>query len=126
MKKKIRSVVLAVLSILLIFIIPACSTRNIYTNPGEEFYLKFGQTASIQGEDMTIKFTQVVSDSRCPSGVQCVWQGEVTCLLEINYQGSTYSKTLTQSGLTSDLAKAEFQNYQISFNVSPILPQANN
>lgn len=32
-----------------------------------------------------------VSDSRCPTGVQCIWQGEVTVKGELSENGSKYS-----------------------------------
>ena len=34
-----------------------------------------GQTASIEGEKLVIKFKAVLEDSRCPVNVVCVWAG---------------------------------------------------
>jgi hypothetical protein len=36
---------------------------------GQEFTLSIGQNAAITGENLTIKFAEVISDSRCPQGV---------------------------------------------------------
>lgn len=44
---------------------------------GEPFRLAQGETASVTGTQMTVRFAEVVSDSRCPVGVQCVRAGDV-------------------------------------------------
>jgi hypothetical protein len=41
----------------------------------KEFSLGIGQTASIEGEKLVIKFKAVLEDSRCPVNVACVWAG---------------------------------------------------
>jgi hypothetical protein len=41
----------------------------------KEFSLGIGQTASIEGEKLVIKFKAVLEDSRCPVNVVCVWAG---------------------------------------------------
>ena len=41
----------------------------------KEFSLGIGQTASIEGERLVIKFKAVLEDSRCPVNVVCVWAG---------------------------------------------------
>ena len=41
----------------------------------KEFSLGIGQTASIEGENLIIKFKAVLEDSRCPVNVVCVWAG---------------------------------------------------
>lgn len=42
---------------------------------------------SMQLGDKSIKFKKVVSDSRCPKGVTCVWAGEVKVLVEFYEDG---------------------------------------
>jgi hypothetical protein len=48
-------------------------------NPGalvdKEFSLGIGQSASIDGEKLVIKFKAVLEDSRCPINVVCAWVG---------------------------------------------------
>jgi hypothetical protein len=41
----------------------------------EPLALKFGQTVKFADEPISLAFTGVVEDSRCPIGVQCVWAG---------------------------------------------------
>jgi hypothetical protein len=36
-----------------------------------------------QAEDIQIKFMDVLSDSRCPEDVTCIWAGQVVALIEV-------------------------------------------
>jgi hypothetical protein len=86
---------------------------------GDSFSLAVGQSASIEGEDLAIKFIDVVADSRCPSGVQCIWQGQVACLVEITYSGTGQQTVLTYPGLTQEPSETQFGSYQFTFSVDP-------
>ncbi len=86
---------------------------------GESFSLAVGQSASIDGEDLAIKFIDVVADSRCPSDVVCIWQGEVACLVEITYSGTGQQIVLTYPGLTQEPSEAQFGSYLFTFSVEP-------
>lgn len=98
-----------------------CDNRpeEISAELGQEFELKLGQTAVIKNEQIKFKFVEVAGDSRCPTGATCIWQGEVTCILEITYLGETYTKTITQPGLSAEMATDVFQEYEINFSVLP-------
>jgi hypothetical protein len=87
---------------------------------GQEFSLSVGQSAAVSGEDLTIKFIEVTSDSRCPQDVTCIWAGEVSCLIEVA-KGSldAYKLVLTQPGLTDQTATQDFDGYEIMFRVDP-------
>ena len=37
--------------------------------------IKVGREKKVEGGDLRIAFDRVAEDSRCPAGVQCVWQG---------------------------------------------------
>ena len=50
----------------------------------EEFTLKNGQQVTIDGEKLTLKFSSVFHDSRCPSSVTCVWAGNGAIVLEVS------------------------------------------
>jgi hypothetical protein len=47
------------------------------------FDLRAGQTARVEGTSLTISFTGVIEDSRCPVDVQCVWAGNGAATLVI-------------------------------------------
>ncbi len=44
---------------------------------------------------VTITPTEVVSDSRCPSDVQCIWAGNVGIRMKATYNGTTTSAVLS-------------------------------
>lgn len=43
--------------------------------------VRVGVTVEVGGEPITITFERVTEDSRCPTGVQCVWAGDATVRL---------------------------------------------
>jgi hypothetical protein len=86
---------------------------------GESFTLAVGQSASIDGEDLAVEFIDIIADSRCPLDVQCIWQGEVACLVEITYSGTGQQKVLTYPGLTQEPSETQFGSYQFTFSVDP-------
>ena len=57
--------------------------KVVVTELNTEFNLNFEQTAEIKNEKLSIKF-QTVSDSRCPKGANCIWQGEGKVTLNVN------------------------------------------
>ena len=48
----------------------------------DQFRLKVNQTTS-EPESISVTFLNVTGDSRCPSGVTCVWQGDVTAVVNV-------------------------------------------
>jgi len=88
-------------------------------NLDQEFSLPPGQSATIAGENLVIKFVEVISDGRCPKGAICIWPGEAGSSIEIiTNSESSYRKILTQPGL-SKTAKTSFFNYKIAFDLQP-------
>jgi hypothetical protein len=59
----------------------SAGAANVHIN--KEFSLCVGQTASIGGENLVIKFKAVLEDSRCPVNVVCVWAGNGKVELEV-------------------------------------------
>ena len=88
-------------------------------NLDQEFSLSLGQNIMIAGENLAIKFIEVISDGRCPRGAICIWPGEANCLIEIvTHSESSYRKVLTQTGLSRP-SKTSFANYKITFDLQP-------
>lgn len=109
----LSSVVVALLAV------TGCSgPATIEALPDIDFTLTPGQTADVAGEDLSIRFVEVVSDSRCPKGATCIWAGEASCLIEVTSSGSTFSKVLTQPGAASP-ATDEFADYGVTFDLLP-------
>ncbi|WP_051199639.1 hypothetical protein [Christiangramia echinicola] len=85
-----------------------------------------------------IKFNKIVSDSRCPNGVTCIWAGEVKVLIEFYEDGEFKGdKVITGSNISlgqnevvsgTDISIAEFFNVKglkIKGVVVSPYPQAN-
>jgi len=110
----------AVISLLLVTVLLASCTLAEVTVPlGQEFSLSVGHRAVISGEDLRIEFVDVVTDSRCPKDVVCIWAGEVKCLVELVSSGSAERVELTEPGLTGDTNRQAFKEYQLTFTVTP-------
>jgi hypothetical protein len=54
---------------------------------GQQFELRVGGQATISGEALTVSFQGVPSDSRCPTGVQCVWAGNAVVQVVLSQGG---------------------------------------
>ncbi|MFL5640104.1 MAG: hypothetical protein ACJ78M_12080 [Gemmatimonadaceae bacterium] len=59
----------------------------ITAEPGTSFTLPLGKTAAIRGTDARLTFTEVREDSRCPTDVTCVWEGDAKIAVSISQQG---------------------------------------
>lgn len=69
---------------IVLFLFSGCSKKTIL--PTVPFELTFNQqgTLSADGTVLTVQFTQLVEESRCPPNVQCIWAGQVAVKLKIN------------------------------------------
>lgn len=66
---------------------------------GEEFSLAVGEIVSVEGAMLSVEFVEVIEDSRCPTGVQCVWEGN----------GAIMVRTITDAGLEADTLHTNLQ-----------------
>jgi len=99
--------------------VAGCTGKSdIQANLGESFSLAAGQSAAISGENLSIRFVELISDSRCPQGAVCIWEGEASSIVDITYSGEVNRKMLVQPGITS-FTDTNFGVYTISFQVNP-------
>lgn len=58
--------------------LPACASVDsiIIAEPDVAFSLPVGKTAGVAGSTTRLTFRQVSEDSRCPTNVVCVWEGD--------------------------------------------------
>lgn len=52
-----------------------------------------GETVILKG--VSIKFIEVVEDSRCPTGLNCIWAGRAIVKTQVTANGKSAEKTLT-------------------------------
>ena len=94
---------------------------DINTPLGQQSMLEPGQAVLVTDEQLSIRFKEVLNDSRCPTGVTCIWAGQIACLLEVTYQDTPNDLVITEMG--SGPGTADFNGYTFAFNVQPY-PQA--
>jgi hypothetical protein len=51
--------------------------------PPADLVLLVGDAKAVEGEDFSLYFKEVRSDSRCPRDAQCFWAGEAIVVLEV-------------------------------------------
>lgn len=114
---KLTITILLLMGIVALF--PACSGQPASQTAdfGQEIILTPGQKVSLADDELVLRFVEAVNDSRCPTGVQCIWAGEVSVKVGIEYQGQTKSMVLTQSG--SSESDTRLLDFRISFDVQP-------
>ena len=93
------------------------TTAGQTVSPGQESELAPGQTVTIAGTGLSLRFVEIVADSRCPTGVQCIWAGEASALVEISYQDSVNQRVLTVPG--SSTGQAAFNDFTFIYQIEP-------
>ena len=58
---------------------PACDGG---ASLNKEFKLRFGGDTAV-GDGLKVKFSALVEDSRCPKGVDCIWEGNAKIRVEL-------------------------------------------
>lgn len=85
MRAAMRSLIFAVT-------LAACGRSTTDPQLGDNNEVRYGAAVTIPGDTTTVRFTDVTSDSRCPTGAQCVWAGEAVVLFTV---GGSEKVTLT-------------------------------
>ena len=89
MKTASRWLIVAVLALAM----TACqASRKAEADPvefalGQQFPLSGGQEATIAGENLRVRFTDVLEDSRCPTEVECFWTGQARIAVAVEPAG---------------------------------------
>jgi hypothetical protein len=89
----------------------ACATVDsvIVAEPGTAFSLPLGRTATLGDNGSRITFRRVTEESRCPSSVVCVWEGDAKIEVTVSSDGGPSAsrifslKTPNNEGSVGDL-----------------------
>ena len=105
---KISYLVFGIVFIAVLTIVPnalgaTSSGKNVIL---DQFSLKVNQTAS-EPASISVKFLDVTGDSRCPSGVACIWQGDVTAVVNIMKNNQDMGNFNLINGLSDKNATAQ-------------------
>lgn len=75
----------------------------------------------------SLKFNEVISDSRCPQGVTCIWAGEAIISVEVYEDGKCIEEKLIS--VTSTNIPLDFSAENIIYNIAGLslnpLPSVN-
>lgn len=92
-----------------------CATVDtaVVAEPGAEFNLALGQTATLSGTAYRLTFNRVAEDSRCPTDVVCVWAGDAK--IELIISRSTAPAVIRIASLTPPNSEVTSDNLKIRF-----------
>lgn len=78
----------------------------------ESFELRIGHSARVDGA-LDVRFDDVVQDSRCPTGVTCIWAGDAVVRLHLGFGGDSATTDLhTNAG--AGVQHAVFAGYDVA------------
>jgi len=80
----------------------------------EEFDLRIGASATVSGEPLAVTFEALLEDSRCPTSVTCIREGEGIIRVRLRVSGKE-SGTLTLHTQVDSLREGTFENYRVRF-----------
>ncbi|MDA1349416.1 MAG: hypothetical protein O3A47_11225 [Chloroflexi bacterium] len=85
------------------------------TRLDEPFKIKEGDSAALVSESLEVRFDAVVSDSRCPANVTCIWAGEAKVAVSLaDSSGNEIGKVELTIGADPDAAYANVGDYSIA------------
>ncbi len=106
---------------------PAIESDFIVATLDVPFQLKINQTAELESENLQLRFSSVTEDSRCATGVQCIWAGRGTILIDIlNNENSIGAFSLSTEGGLSNTTFDEYTLKLTTLNPYPIINQTIN
>lgn len=107
---------------LLCFLIPAFllaqEEQNKSTKEVEKIYADLGVGELLAIGKNKVNFIRVISDSRCPKQVTCIWPGEARILIGIEKNGKYLEKELVVSGSGAEIPLGEDIVFQFT-HLSP-------
>ena len=77
----------------------------------KEFKLRFGGDAAV-GDGVKVKFSALVEDSRCPKGVDCIW--EVNAKIKVELKGAGKESATFELNTNVEPKVASGAGYEIS------------
>jgi hypothetical protein len=90
---------------------------------GQTFPLKVGQSITVEADGLEVVFERVVSDSRCPRGVQCIRAGEAT--ISVAAEKAPAARAAIELRTVASAAEAAYGPYRIRLLSLNPYPDAN-
>lgn len=104
------------------------SSQNAAQMQSQVIYFNEGENKFLKEYEMNVTFKKLIEDSRCPEGVNCIWQGAATA--EVELMGLATRPYTVRVSTISDTQKgyskaADFNGYTITLaNVTPTPTQS--
>lgn len=121
----------SLLAIVVLFSTFAFGQEETAETPKIAIKVGLGETVLIKG--IAIKFLEVLEDSRCPTGVTCIWAGRAIVNVEVANNGTKQVKKMifgeTKRGETKDTnlySSSEFAINGLTLNPYPTSENSNN
>ena len=113
------------ISLIIFILVFSSSCSNSEAPLDKKFWLDFNATRPITDTPLTLSFIDI-NDSRCPLGLECVWEGKVIVTLLASHEES--EKTITQAieltlNATKESTSTVYKNYAII--LSSVIPKPN-
>jgi hypothetical protein len=69
----------------ILFLVNTCeNSKSVHpVELNQEFQLKFQEAAKLKAEDIAIRFTSLIQESRCPQEVHCITAGKAEIALQL-------------------------------------------
>jgi hypothetical protein len=101
-----------------VFFLSCASAMYTRQSQPQNVTLAIGQSVNVPNTGLTVSFQEVVEDSRCPTGVTCIWAGDASVRITIKTQdGSPSSYTLHTNAQPREV---EHANYRVQLaSVAP-------
>jgi hypothetical protein len=111
------------LTAVLFLLLAACAVAAQTARVGREFNIKVGRVVMLNGGGLRVRLVRVVSDSRCPVDVNCVWAGNAELLFEVGARGWRGKKTLRLNTNASPERAGEGQYGRYTLKLVGLSPQ---
>lgn len=82
----------SLLSYLILFSAFAMGQNQSAETPKIAIKVPLGETVTVKG--VSVKFLEVLEDSRCPEGANCIWEGRAIVKVRVSANGNSGEKIL--------------------------------
>ncbi|MBK8567753.1 MAG: hypothetical protein IPN76_31655 [Saprospiraceae bacterium] len=86
------------------------------------FNLAVNETAELETDGTRIKFLGISEDSRCPTGVNCVWEGEAIVQLSVEKEDDAIVETLTTNPREGQMLPDKFTAFGHGVKLLQVMP----
>lgn len=101
---------------LLVAILASCAQDPIISRKvslNEQFTIKAGHQVVIKGEKLSVQFSSVQNESRCPTGVQCVWEGNAAISIEVSKKRKKSVQAILNTNTTIQPNEVAYKKYRV-------------